>query len=92
MSNTIKTQNTANRLMGDLKTTGTLLPRLAIDLLSPEDAASYIHKSTSSLAKLRVYGGGPEYFKVGRRVFYDVADLDVWLQARRRHSTSDHGQ
>jgi len=92
MSNTIKTQNTADRLMGDLKATGASLPRRAIDLLSPKDAASYIHKSTSSLAKLRVYGGGPGYFKVGRRVFYDIADLDVWLQARRRNSTSDQGQ
>jgi hypothetical protein len=65
------------------------LPRRSLDLLSPKEAAAYIHKSTSSLAKLRVYGGGPGYFKLGRRVFYDVSDLDEWVYQRRLRSTSD---
>jgi len=48
--------------------------------------------SASYLAKLRMNGGGPEYFKVGRRVFYCRSAFEVWLSTRRRISTSDAGQ
>jgi hypothetical protein len=61
-------------------------------LLNPVEASGYIRKSVSSLAKLRVYGGGPRYLKNGRRVFYERADLDAWLDARVRTSTSDNGK
>ena len=59
--------------------------------LSTEAAASYTGLSASTLSKLRVFGGGPTYLKLGRRVAYDVKDLDDWLGARRRLSTSDTG-
>jgi hypothetical protein len=32
------------------------------------------------------------FIKLGRRVVYDPADLDAWLAAGRRRSTSDSGQ
>ena len=60
--------------------------------LNVEAAAAYTGISASTLNKLRVFGGGPVFLKLGRRVAYDVADLDAWLTARRRRSTSDHGQ
>jgi predicted DNA-binding transcriptional regulator AlpA len=60
--------------------------------LNVEAAADYTGISASTLNKLRVFGGGPVFLKLGRRVAYDVADLDAWLTARRRRSTSDHGQ
>ena len=53
--------------------------------LSTEGAASYTGLSASTLSKLRVFGGGPAFLKLGRRVAYDVKDLDEWLGARRRH-------
>lgn len=59
-------------------------PRLSVD-----EAARYTGVSTSTLNKLRVYGGGPVFLKIGRRVAYDTADLDGWLQAKRRSSTSE---
>ena len=62
-------------------------PRVNVD-----DAATYIGLSASTLNKLRVFGGGPVFLKIGRRVAYDVADLDAWLQSKRRRSTSDTGQ
>ena len=55
--------------------------------LTVEAAADYIGLSTSTLNKLRVFGGGPVFLKLGRRVAYDVADLDAWLASRRRRST-----
>jgi predicted DNA-binding transcriptional regulator AlpA len=60
--------------------------------LNVEAAASYTGLSASTLNKLRVFGGGPVFLKLGRRVAYDVADLDVWMNERRRRSTSDNGK
>jgi len=44
------------------------------------------------MEKYRIHGGGPAYYKLGRRVVYDTADLDVWLKAKRRRSTADTGE
>ncbi len=61
--------------------------------MRPKVAAAYIGLSASLLAKMRVYGGGPVYSKAGPRVvIYNVEDLDAWLAARRRRSTSDSGE
>ena len=58
-------------------------------MLSAPEAAAYCGSSASTFAKLRLYGGGPLYVKLGRRVVYDPADLDRWLASHRRASTSD---
>jgi predicted DNA-binding transcriptional regulator AlpA len=58
-------------------------------ILNAPEAAAYCGSSASTFAKLRVYGGGPVYVKLGRRVGYDVADLDRWLASHRRNSTSE---
>ena len=52
-------------------------------------AATLTGISSSFLNKLRVEGGGPSYIKVGRRVLYDVADLEHWLTTKRRNNTSE---
>ena len=52
-----------------------------------KEAASYVGLSKSSLDKLRCFGGGPRFFKLGRAVIYDVADLDVWVSERARSNT-----
>lgn len=59
--------------------------------LGVDAAAHHIGLSVSTLNKLRVFGGGPVFLKLGRRVAYDVADLDAWLATKRRRSTSDAG-
>jgi hypothetical protein len=51
-------------------------------------AADYTNISKSSLDKLRVYGGGPLYIKVGARVIYDQVDLDTWLIGKKIANTS----
>lgn len=60
--------------------------------LNVEQASDLTGLSTSTLNKLRVFGGGPPFLKLGRRVVYDPADLDAWMAERRRRSTSDSGQ
>ena len=59
-------------------------------LRTPE-AAAYCGSSASTFEKLRLTGGGPVYSKIGRRVVYRIDDLDSWLAANRRRSTSDTG-
>ncbi|PRH85350.1 DNA-binding protein [Labrys okinawensis] len=51
------------------------------------EAAKYVGLSKSSLDKLRCFGGGPRYFKLGRAVVYSTDDLDIWMNERTRNST-----
>lgn len=51
------------------------------------EAAAYVGLSKSTLDKLRHFGGGPRYFKLGRAVVYDTCDLDVWCNERAATST-----
>ena len=59
-----------------------------MDTLDVKAASKYSNLSKSSLNKLRVYGGGPLYIKVGARVVYDRADLDTWLIGKKVANTS----
>jgi excisionase family DNA binding protein len=58
-------------------------------MLRTREAAIYTGLATSTLEKLRVYGGGCRYIRIGRVVLYDRADLDAWLASHRRRSTSE---
>ena len=58
-------------------------------MLIAEDAAAYLGLATQTLAKMRLSGDSPPYFKVGRRVLYDRIELEAWLAQRKRKSTSD---
>ena len=59
--------------------------------LRVSDAARYLGLSESTLAKMRLRGDGPPYSKAGARVVvYALADLNDYLDARRRTSTSQH--
>jgi predicted DNA-binding transcriptional regulator AlpA len=57
-------------------------------MLRTEGAAAYVGLSVSTMNKFRLTGGGPLYVKLSRSVVYDTADLDAWLDAHRRSSTS----
>lgn len=59
-----------------------------MEVLNVIKAADYTGLSKSSLDKLRVYGGGPLYIKVGARVVYDRVDLDAWLVGKKVANTS----
>ncbi|WFU88970.1 helix-turn-helix domain-containing protein [Rhizobium sp. CC1099] len=52
-----------------------------------KEAAHYIGLSKSTLDKLRHFGGGPRYYKLGRAVVYDTEDLDAWKAERARTET-----
>lgn len=52
-----------------------------------KEAAQYLGLSKSTLDKLRCFGGGPRYYKLGRPVVYDAADRDAWKAERVRTTT-----
>jgi len=52
-------------------------------------AAAYLGVGVSTLNKLRIYGGGPAYAKLGATVIYSPADLDAWANERKIGSTSE---
>jgi hypothetical protein len=59
---------------------------------SPVDvkgAAFYTGFGESYLNKLRCTGGGPIFVKKNGQVRYDPDDLDSWLEAGKRRSTSE---
>lgn len=53
-------------------------------------AAEYVGVSKSLLDKLRCYGGGPAYAKLGTSVIYNTDDLDAWVAARRIEPANDN--
>lgn len=57
--------------------------------LNTAAAARHVGVSKSTLEKLRVYGGGPRYLKLGRLVRYRLSDLEHWLGERLAASTSE---
>ena len=59
--------------------------------LTPHDTAKYLKISTSTLAKLRVYGGGPAYCRLGgKAIRYRQADLDAYMASRIAASTAEY--
>jgi predicted DNA-binding transcriptional regulator AlpA len=57
--------------------------------LSVKETAAYLSVSKSWLDKRRLDGKGPTYLKLGRRVVYDIADLENWTASNRRRHTAE---
>ena len=45
-----------------------------------KEASAYVGISAKTLNRMRVRGKGPRYTNRGRRVIYDVVDLDEWME------------
>ena len=58
-------------------------------LFTAKEAARFLRLSVSWLAKARMRGDGPPYFKPGRAVRYREGGLIEWLKSRSRSSTSE---
>ncbi|OWK24150.1 hypothetical protein AJ87_24365 [Rhizobium yanglingense] len=65
------------------ETTEVMVPRN----IRVKEAAFYLSLSKSTLDKLRHFGGGPRYYKLGRAVIYSTDDLDAWKSERARSET-----
>jgi excisionase family DNA binding protein len=60
-----------------------------MSLLTQREAALSLRLSERTLERLRVSGGGPRFLKAGKVVRYREADLQAWIEARVRGSTSE---
>jgi Helix-turn-helix domain len=63
--------------------------RGAVGLITEEDMAKVLMlNAVSTLATWRSQGKGPAYVKLGKRVFYTVADLRAWAEAQGREQNA----
>ena len=58
--------------------------------LTHEEAALRLGVGKSTLARMRMQGTGPEYLKIGGRVWYEPAEIVDWLGKQRRTQTDQH--
>lgn len=58
--------------------------------VSVKEAAQYVGVSISYMNSLRSVGGGPVFSKLGRRIVYQLKDLDSWIERNRHNSTSEY--
>ncbi len=61
-------------------------------LLTQQGLSELIGVAPRTLERWRVEGSGPRFCRAGRKILYPSEDVEKWLLANRRISTSDHGQ
>lgn len=61
-------------------------------LINEGEAARRLGLSVKTLRRWRWAGKGPRFLKIGAAVRYDPADLQGFIEAGRRTSTSDRGE
>ena len=59
-------------------------------LLTTKQAAEVLNLTASTLNKWRVHGGGPQFVKLGRRVFYRKTSLDSFVSLKAHLHTSEY--
>jgi len=61
-------------------------------LVSTEEASELIRLRPQTLRAYRSRGGGPDFIRLAmNRVAYRTADLEKWIEQRKRRSTCDPG-
>ena len=63
-----------------------------LELLSSDSTAQILNLRPQSLRAMRVRGTGPTYVRIGGprgRALYRPADIALWQEERRHHSTSE---
>lgn len=51
--------------------------------LLTREASQYLSLPESTLRYYRHVGKGPASYVLGRKVFYDVSDLDAWMEVEK---------
>ncbi len=60
------------------------------DFLNTRQAAKLIGLAPNTLEIWRLRGCGPRFVKFGRAVRYRLADLETYIEAQTRQSTSEN--
>jgi Helix-turn-helix domain len=58
-------------------------------LLDPVEASDYLRMARQTLARWRCHGLGPQFVRIGGRIFYDRADLDAFIRDNKFGSTAE---
>lgn len=61
--------------------------RLNLGLLSDRDLAELLELGTDTLQTWRMENRGPAYTKLGKKVFYRLADVHDWIEANIKTTT-----
>jgi predicted DNA-binding transcriptional regulator AlpA len=49
--------------------------------MDTQNASKYVGLSNKSMAQMRCEGTGPNFIKLGGKVFYYRSDLDTWINS-----------
>jgi len=60
-------------------------PQLPKRLYSEKESAKYLGRSVWAVREMR-YSGKIRYIKDGKRVFFDVLDLDAWIEKSKKQN------
>jgi predicted DNA-binding transcriptional regulator AlpA len=63
----------------------------SVRLIDEHEAAKRLGLAVATLRRWRWVGRDPRFVKIGGAVRYDPSDLDAFIEAGRRTSTSDPG-
>jgi Helix-turn-helix domain len=63
----------------------------ADDFLTTEEASAVVRYAPTTLNRLRVQGGGPVFYRLGRKILYSRSDLIAFVRAKQHASTSEYG-
>lgn len=58
-------------------------------LLTAAEVAERLLLSSDTLTRHRINGTGPRYVKLGKHIRYREHDIEAWLEAQSRTSTSE---
>lgn len=72
-------QNATSEIPAREETVGRML-RQQFGLLAPDEFAALRGVDTRTLDVERCHGRGPDYVKLGRRVFYRTEDVMTWIR------------
>ena len=53
-------------------------------IANTKEAAQRLGLSARTLERWRLIGAGPPYHKLGSRVLYDIAAVDLWFEHQKR--------
>lgn len=60
------------------------------DLITAEQFGKEFGWSKQTLQRMRSEGTGPRFVYVGRRIFYDRADIAEWVEQHKKTRTSEN--
>ena len=63
------------------------LPEWGDTLIAAAQVPKYLGIQRQTLARWRHEGFGPQWVRMGRRIFYRSSDLRAWIESRVRHNT-----